>query len=732
MYDDRPFWFHPYSTEGLMNTRHLLPLCTGLCLLAGTPAAAQTIKYPETKKDDVVEVYHGTRIADPYRWLEDQNGARTAEWVKAQNAVTFPYLNALPEREAIRKRLTELWNYERFGAPFTEGGHYFYFRNSGLQNQSVLYVQKTLRDSARVLLDPNTLSKDGTVAMSTMAVSSDGKLMGYGTATSGSDWNELYIRDVATGKDLTDHIRWAKFSGITWLKNNRGFLYSRYPEPKENEKLKAALSNQMLYYHEVGTAQTNDKLVYARPDKPEWFIGGDVTEDGRYLLIYVSENTDPKNRLYYIDLKNPQQPDLSGEVVKLIDHNEAGFNVIGNDGPVFYVVTNQNAPRQKLIAIDTRNPAPANWKTLVPESEDVLQFATIAGNRFFASYLKDAQSRVRMFALDGKPLGELTLPGIGSLGALNGKRDSNELFYTFTSFLYPTSVFRYDIAANRSEIFRKPNINFDPAQYETKQVFYTSKDGTRVPMFITHKKGIALDGNNPTYLYGYGGFNISLTPGFSVPNLVWLEKGGIYAMPNLRGGGEYGNEWHAAGTKERKQNVFDDFIAAAEYLQKEGYTSPGKLAIGGGSNGGLLVGAAMTQRPELFAVALPDVGVMDMLRYHKFTVGWAWASDYGSSDDPAAFKYLSAYSPVHNLKPGVCYPATMVSTADHDDRVVPGHSFKFAATLQASQGCDKPTLIRIETQAGHGAGTPISKVIEQVADKWSFARYNMGIRPIVQ
>jgi prolyl oligopeptidase len=714
-----------------MNTRLLITLCAALCA-ASTPAVAQTLKYPVTNKGDVADDYHGTRVADPYRWLEDQNGVRTAEWVKAQNGVTFPYLNALPERDAIRKRLTELWNYERFGAPFTEGGQYFYFRNSGLQNQSVMYVQKTLRDSARVLLDPNQLSKDGTVALSTLAISSDGKLMGYGTATSGSDWNEFFVRDVATGKDLTDHIRWAKFSGITWLKNGRGFLYSRYPEPREADKLKAALANQMLYYHELGTPQSKDKLIYARTDKPDWFIGGDMTEDGRYLLISISENTDPTNRLYYIDLKNPQQPDLAGEVVKLIDQNDAGFNVIGNDGPVFYIVTNHDAPRQKVIAIDTRNPAPSNWKTIIPQSAEVLQFATIAGNRFFASYLKDAQSRVRVFGLDGTAMGELALPGIGSLGGLNGKRESNELFYTFTSFLYPTSVFRYDIAANRSEIFRKPNINFDPSAYETKQVFYTSKDGTRVPMFITHKKGIALDGNNPTYLYGYGGFNISLTPFFSIPNLVWLEKGGVYAMPNLRGGGEYGKEWHQAGTKERKQNVFDDFIAAAEYLQKEGYTSPARLAIGGGSNGGLLVGAAMTQRPELFAVAIPEVGVMDMLRYHTFTVGKAWASDYGSSDDPAAFKYLSAYSPVHNLKPGVCYPATMVTTADHDDRVVPGHSFKFAATLQTAQACEKPTLIRIESKAGHGAGTPISKIIEQVADKWAFARYNMGIRPIVQ
>ncbi len=715
-----------------MKTSRLLAALPVVLFHAVSAAPAQTVRnYPETKKDDVSDNYHGTRVADPYRWLEDQNGAATAAWVKAQNGVTFPYLNALPERETIRKRLTELWNYPRYSAPFTEGGQYFYYHNSGLQNQSVLYVQKTLSDSARVLLDPNTLSTDGTVALASVAIAPDGKFVGYGTATSGSDWNEFHVRDVATGKDLADTIKWAKFSGLNWLKHSRGFIYSRYPEPTEDEKLKAALANQTLHYHQVGTLQSQDKLIYARPDQPAWFIGGDVTEDGRYLLIYISENTDPKNRLYYIDLKNPAQPDLSGDVVKLIDNNEFGYTVIGNDGPVLYVTTNDNAPRQKVVAIDTRNPAPANWKTIIPESDDVLQFAIIAGNRFFASYLQDAQSRVRMFSLDGKSLGEMQLPGIGTLGGINGKRASNELFYTFTSFLYPPTVFRYDVASGRNDVFRRPQINFDPNAYETKQVFYTSKDGTRVPMFITHKKGLQINGANPTYLYGYGGFNISLTPFFSVPNLVWLEMGGVYAMPNLRGGGEYGDKWHEAGTKENKQNVFDDFISAAAYLIQEGYTSPARLAIGGGSNGGLLVGAAMTQRPELFAVAIPEVGVMDMLRYHKFTVGWAWASDYGSSDDPEAFKYLRAYSPVHNLKVGVCYPATMVTTADHDDRVVPGHSFKFAATLQSAQGCDKPALIRIETKAGHGAGTPISKIIEQVADKWAFARYNMGIRPLV-
>ena len=709
-----------------MRRSHVLLLAA---LLLGRGLNAQTLKYPQTRKVDVVEDYHGTKISDPYRWLEDQNGAETAAWVKAENDVTFPYLRALPEREKIKKRLTELWNYARYGSPFREGGQYFFYKNSGLQNQSVLYVQKTLTDSARILLDPNTLSSDGTVALTSIAIASNGKLLGYGTATSGSDWNEFHVRDIATRKDLPDTVRWVKFSGMNWTKDARGFTYSRYPEPKESDKLKAALSNQMLYYHTLGTPQSQDKLIYADPAHPTWFIGGDITEDGRYLLLYINENTDPKNRLYYIDLKDPLKPDVTGKVVKLIDTGDFSYSVVGNDGPVFYVLTNDRAPHQKLIAIDTRNPTEP--KTLIPEAEEVLQGVTIAGNRFFASYLQDAHTVIRMYSLDGKSLGDMQLPTIGSVGGLNGKKDSNELFYSFTSFLYPTTVFRYDVATGKSEVFRKPDVNFDPSAYETQQVFYTSKDGTRVPMFITHKKGLARDGQNPTYLYGYGGFNISLTPSFSVPTLVWLEMGGIYAMPSLRGGGEYGDAWHEAGTKERKQNVFDDFIGAAEYLIKEGYTSPAKLAIGGGSNGGLLVGATMTQRPDLFAVAFPQVGVLDMLRFHKFTVGAAWTGDYGSSDNPEDFKYLVKYSPLHNVKPGVCYPATMISTADHDDRVVPGHSFKFAATLQPAQSCDKPVIIRIETKAGHGAGTPISKSIEQYADQWAFARYNMGIRPVM-
>ena len=709
-----------------MITRRIRPVLLALLCMA-TAAHAQTLKYPETRKGDVVDDYHGTSVADPYRWLEDQNGSETAAWVQAENGVTMPYLHGLPEREQIRKRLTDLWNYARFSTPFREGGLYFYSKNSGLQNQSVLYVQKTLRDSARVLLDPNTLSADGTVALSSIAVAPTGKLLGYGTATSGSDWNELHVRDIATAQDLPDVIKWVKFSGLSWTKDGAGFFYSRYPEPQPGAT--AALNNHMLYYHVLGTPQSQDKLIFSRPDHPSGYINADVTEDGRYLLIYIAENTDPKNRLYYVDLKNPLEPDVTGPIVKLIDKWENAYSVVGNDGPVLYVQTNENAPRQKLIALDTR--APEQPKTIIPESAEVLEGVTIAGHRFLASYLKDAHSVVRVYAMTGAPLGELQFPTLGTVGGLSGKKDSNEVFYSFTSFLYPATVFRYDVATGKSEVFRKPDVKFDPSAYETKQVFYTSKDGTRVPMFITAKKGIQLNGQNPTYLYGYGGFDISLTPGFSVPNAVWLEMGGVYAMPNLRGGGEYGEAWHLAGTKEHKQNVFDDFIAAAQYLIKEGYTAPSKLAIGGASNGGLLVGATLTQRPDLFAVALADVGVMDMLRFQKFTAGFGWTGDYGSSDNPEDFKYLYAYSPLHNIKPGTCYPATMVSTADHDDRVVPGHSFKFAATLQPAQGCDKPVIIRIETKAGHGAGTPITKSIEQWADKWAFARYNMGLKPIL-
>ncbi len=700
-------------------------LAAGLLLPLGACAAGD--RYPVTRQDDVVDDYHGTQVADPYRWLEDTNSGETAAWVAAQNEVTDRYLGGIAERDALRERLTKVWNYERYGVPFREGERYFFFKNDGLQNQSVLYVQESLAAEPRVLLDPNTLSADGTIALSTLGVSRDGRYLGYGVSSGGSDWQEFRVREIESGRDLEDRLEWVKFSGLSWTRDGEGFFYSRYPEPAEGKAMLEANRDQRLYYHRVGTPQSEDKLVYERPDQPEWGINASVTDDGRYALLYLSHGTDPRNRLYYIDLEDPGSPELGGPVVRLLDDFDASYDVIGNDGPVLYLLTDRDAPRKRIVAVDLRNPAPSRWRTIVPEGEEVIEGAKVVGGRIVVTSLQDASSRVRFYEPDGRRLGELELPGIGTVGAVSGRPEGTELFYAFTSFLYPTTIFRYDLETEENEIFRAPAVDFEPSRYVTKQVFYTSKDGTRVPIFITHRRGLALDGSNPTYLYGYGGFNISLTPSFSVANLVWLELGGVYAVPNLRGGGEYGEEWHLAGTKERKQNVFDDFIAAAEYLIAEGYTSPTKLAIGGGSNGGLLVGAAMTQRPELFAVAHPAVGVMDMLRFHRFTIGWAWTSDYGSSDDPEGFRYLHAYSPLHNLKPGTCYPATLVTTADHDDRVVPGHSFKFAAALQAVQGCAQPALIRVETRAGHGAGKPTAKQIEEAADVLAFRMKNLGM-----
>jgi len=692
------------------------------------PQAMQSrFTYPETRRVDQADDYHGTRVEDPYRWLEDTDAAETKAWVEAQNRVTFDFLGKIPEREAIRQRLTRLWNYPRFGVPFKEGGRYFLFRNTGLQNQSVLYVHQTLSDSGRVLLDPNTLSPDGTVALSTTSVSPDGRLLAYGVSSGGSDWQEFRVRDVATGRDLVDTLKWVKFSGAAWTHDNAGFFYSRYAAPEGNA-LTQANKGHKLYYHRIGTPQSADVLVWERPDKPEWYVFGGVSEDGRYLLVYVNQGTDPRNRLYYVDLGNARRPNVKAPVVRFLDEADANYSFVGNDGPVFYLTTDLQAPRGRLVAVDTRNPDRARWRTLIAEGKDALQGVEMVNNQFVASYLQDAASRIRLFALNGTPAGEVQLPTLGSAGGFSGKRRDAEAFFSFTSFLYPTTIFRHDFRSGKTEVFRAPQIaGFDPSQYETRQVFYTSKDGTRVPMFITHRRGMALDGNNPTLLYAYGGFNVSITPAFSVSNLAWLEMGGVYAVANLRGGAEYGEEWHQAGMLERKQNVFDDFIAAAEHLVREKYTSPKKLAVAGGSNGGLLVGAVVNQRPDLFGAALPAVGVMDMLRYHKFTVGWGWVPEYGSAEDPKMFPVLHAYSPLHNLKPGTCYPATMVTTADHDDRVVPGHSFKYAAALQAAQGCDNPTLIRVETRAGHGAGKPTSKQIEEAADRLAFLVKTLGV-----
>ncbi|HEY8459433.1 MAG TPA: prolyl oligopeptidase family serine peptidase [Blastocatellia bacterium] len=675
----------------------------------------KTFVYPTAKKVDQIDDYHGVKVADPYRWLENPDSADSRAWIEAQNKLTFSFLNEIPERARIKERLTKLWNYEKYSQPFKEGGRYFYFKNDGLQNQNVLYVLKSLDGEPRVLLDPNKLSTDGTVALSGYAVSEDGKYLAYGLATSGSDWQEWKVREVETGKDLPDLIKWVKFSGASWTADGKGFFYSRYDEPNEKTKLEDANYYQKLYYHRLGSPQSEDILVYERKDQKEWGFSGQVTEDGRYLIVSVWQGTDPRNRVFFKDLQSPD-----AKVVELISELEAAYNFISNDGSVFWFRTDLNAPRGRVIAIDARDPDRAKWKEIVPQAAETLEGVSMVGDRFIASYLKDARSQIKIFDIDGKFVREVELPGIGTAAGFGGKRKDSETFYAFTSFTTPTTIYRYDVKTGKSEVYRKPKVDFNPADYETKQVFYNSKDGTRVPMFITHKKGLKLDGQNPTLLYGYGGFSVSLTPAFSISNLVWMEMGGVYAQPSLRGGAEYGEEWHLAGTKSKKQNVFDDFIAAAEWLIANKYTSTPKLAISGGSNGGLLVGACITQRPDLFGAALPAVGVMDMLRFHKFTIGWAWTSDYGSPDDPEDFKALYAYSPLHNIKPGVKYPPTLITTADHDDRVVPAHSFKFAAALQAAQAGPAPTLIRIETKAGHGAGKPTSKIIEEISDCWGF------------
>jgi prolyl oligopeptidase len=706
-----------------------LAMTAPLIAAASTPASAQTAPlaaptaYPQTRTVPQVDDYFGTKVADPYRWLEDDNAADTKAWVEAENAVTFAYLDKIAARDTIRKRLTTLWNYERYGLPRKRGDHYVITRNDGLQNQAVYYRAKSLDGTPDVLLDPNTLSADGTVAVSGTTFSDDGRYMAYSLAESGSDWIRWKVREIATGKDLPDQVRWSKFSSAAWLHDGSGFFYSRFDAPKEGEALTGVNKNQKVYFHKLGTPQDADVLTYARPDQPDWGLGADVTDDGKYLLIYQSEGTDPKNRIFVKDLSRPD-----AKVEPFLNDFDAMYNIVGNDGETFYVLTNQGAPRKRLVAITLGQPAPAAWKTLIAEGpkQDVLDDVTMAANRFVATWQIDAQNKLRVYGLDGAMAHEVTLPAIGAV-TFTGRREQPEGFYAFASFAYPTAILRLDVASGRSTTYKQPKVAFDPAQYETVQIFYPSKDGTRVPMFITHKKGLTKNGANPTYLYGYGGFDISLTPSFSPANLAWMEMGGIYAVANLRGGGEYGKAWHDAGRLNNKQNVFDDFIAAAEYLIKEKHTATPKLAIGGGSNGGLLVGAAMTQRPDLFGAALPAVGVMDMLRFHKFTIGWAWKSDYGSSETKEGFDVLYKYSPLHNLKPGTAYPATMITTADHDDRVVPAHSFKFAAALQAAHKGPNPVLIRIETKAGHGAGKPTSKQIEEAADKWAFLTATLGV-----
>ena len=677
------------------------------------------INYPNTRASDFVEALHGVQVPDPYRWMEDLDSPEVRDWIETQNELTFDYLNQSPLRESIRERMTELWNYEKYSPPVRRGGRYFYFYNNGLQNQDVLFWMKSLEEAPKVLLDPNTLSNDGTVALSGASISRDGRFLAYGLADAGSDWQTWHVRRVDDGQDLEDLVEWVKFSTASWDAAGDGFYYSRYDAP-EGEALKQANYYHKLYYHRLGTSQAEDRLVYDRPDQKEWGFNGTVTEDGRYLVIDVWHGTASWNGIFYLDLADPD-----AEVVELLPEFDAEYFLIGNDGTRFYFKTDHDAPQQCLVAVDLTKPDPADWNMLIPEDEDKLESVSYVGGRFICTYLHDAAYQVRFFKPDGTPDGELVLPGLGSVSGFQGRSDEQETFYSFSSFNSPGTVYRLDVTSREVSLFRRPDLAFDPDDYVTKQVFYESKDGTRVPLFLTHRRDLEIKGDTPTYLYGYGGFNIPLAPAFSVRNLVWMELGGIYAQAHLRGGGEYGREWHEAGMKAKKQNVFDDFIAAAEYLIREGYTRTEKLAIGGGSNGGLLVGACLVQRPDLFGVALPNVGVLDMLRFHKFTIGWAWVSDYGSPDDPDDFEVIHAYSPYHNVKEGTAYPPTMVMTGDHDDRVFPAHSFKFAAALQKAQAGDEPLLIRIETRAGHGAGKPTAKIIEESADMWAFALMNM-------
>lgn len=703
----------------------VLTMSLALTALALVSAAEESMKYPTTTKGDVVDTLHGVQVPDPYRWLEDdvRTNKDVAAWVEQQNKVTFGYLQKISQRKPLQKRLTELWNYERQIAPIKAGGRYFIQRNNGLQNQSVLYVSETLDGKDRLLLDPNTLSKDGTVAMTSFEVSPDGKLLAFGLAEAGSDWQSFKILDVATGKVRDDHVKWIKYSGVSWTRDGKGFFYSRFDEPKKGGAFVSLNLNHKVYYHRVGTPQSDDVLVYKRPDHPDWNLYSTVSEDGRYLVIMPRKGTDARNRIIFKDLEEPY-----GMPVELINDFDNEYTFLDNDGPVFYFKTDLKAPLGRVIAIDIRNPERKNWKEVIPEAKDRLSSAGITGNLFVCSYLKDAYTKIKMYNLDGEFVRDVELPGIGTAAGFGGKRTDTETFYTYMSFATPPSIYRYDMVTGKNKLIHTAKVKFSPDDYVTKQVFYKSKDGTKVPMFITHKKDLQLDGTNPTLLYGYGGFNISLTPTFSVARIAWLEMGGIYAQPNLRGGGEYGKTWHKAGTKLTKQNVFDDFIAAAEYLIENRYTSSKKLAIKGGSNGGLLVGACMTQRPDLFGACLPAVGVMDMLRFHKFTAGRYWVDDYGSPDEEKEFKALYAYSPYHNLKKDTKYPPTLVTTADTDDRVVPGHSFKFAARLQEYHTGTAPVLIRIETKAGHGAGKPTAKQIEEIADEYAFLVKNLGIK----
>ncbi|NQV31103.1 MAG: S9 family peptidase [Phycisphaeraceae bacterium] len=688
-------------------------------------ACAVELPYPKTERTDQMDEYHGIEVTDPYRWLEEdvRESDRVAQWVKAQNKVTFGYLETLPERAAIEQRLTQLWDFAKFGTPFKTGGRYYIAKNNGLQNHYVYYVSDTLNSEQRVLLNPNEWSEDGTVALGGLSFSDNGRYVAYGIQEAGSDWRTWKVRNIDTGKDLSDTLAYLKFTDVAWDPEAEGFFYAKYPDPDPNDQFQSLNKDMKVMYHRLGTSQSDDVVVYYRPDHPEWGYQIEVTDDGRYLVLTIWVGTDPKYRVMVKDLQ--QEYAMPKDVITTFDHE---FSFIDNDGPVFYFRTDAKAPKSRIVAIDLRQPEPEHWQDILPESDALLEGANVVNNLLVCSYLKDVTTQVKLYTLKGQFLRDIALPGLGTASGFGGKRAYTETFYSFQSFAVPPSTYRYDMITGKSTLLERAEVDFDPDQYVTEQVFYRSKDGTSIPMFITHKKDLALNGANPTLLYGYGGFNISIAPSFSVSRLAWMEMGGVYAVANIRGGGEYGQAWHEAGKKQNKQNVFDDFIAAAEYLIDKKYTQTDKLAIMGGSNGGLLVGACMTQRPHLFGAAIPAVGVMDMLRFDEFTAGRFWTDDYGSAkDSPEMFEYLKGYSPYHNLKPGTAYPATLVTTADTDDRVVPGHSFKFAAQLQACHQGNTPVLIRIETKAGHGSGKPTAMIIEEQADIYAFLKQSLGM-----
>ncbi len=693
---------------------HATSLAIGLAV-ACVVSAQTRLQYPQSRRSDHVDTYFGEKVPDPYRWLEDVDSPETLQWIAAENKLTFSYLDSIPQRESVRRRLTDLYNYERYSEPLQVRGRIFYARNAGLQNQPVYYYQDGPDGASQVLLDPNTLSADGTAAIDGLFPDHSGSLVAYATAQAGSDWRIFKIRDVRSGKDLPDTLHWSKSTAIAWMPDGKSFYYSRFPEPKPGVALTQANEHEKIYYHRLGEDQTKDTLIYERPDHPHWSFGADVTEDGHYLIVYVAEGASGQNALYYLDLHKP-----GAKVTPVVDRLDASFQVIGNTGSVLYVFTNDKSPRAKIISIDLQRPDPAQRHTVVPQQPDSMETAILASGRLVCSFLHDAHSAARIYSLDGKPLQDIALPGLGHAAWSSFSQSDKEIFFTYSEFTRPPSIFRLEVASGKPSLFRAARLSFDPAQFETRQEFYPSKDGTRIPMFIISRKGTQMTGRNPTILYGYGGFNIALTPAFYPRVIAWLQMGGVYVFANLRGGSEYGEDWHQAGTKLHKQNVFDDFIAGAEYLIAQKVTSPAKLAIEGRSNGGLLVGAVLNQRPDLFGAALPGVGVMDMLRFQKFTVGQGWVTDYGSSDNPEEYKAIRKYSPLHNIKKGTKYPPTFIVTADHDDRVVPGHSFKYAATMQWAQGGDAPVLIRIETKAGHGGGKPVTKIIGETTDEYSF------------